>query len=151
MNQKKLNDTLSGVVESCVNRVGVDLNTASAPLLSYISGITSAIAQKYCGISRRTRKIRDKKATPESSKIRTKSNLNNAPDSYAFKMAKNPLDTTSVHPESYEAAEKLLQKTRILPPKISAPVNWQAYPSPSKTTKNSQKNWKSEKSHCATS
>ena len=109
MNQKKLNDTLSGVVESCVNRVGVDLNTASAPLLSYISGITSAIAKKYCGIPGRTRKIRDKKATPKSSKIRTKS-IEQCAGFLRIQNGKNPLDTTSVHPESYEAAEKLLKK-----------------------------------------
>ena len=57
MNQKKLGESLSGVVEDCVNKVGVDLNTASAPLLSYISGISGAIAKKHCGISGGKRKV----------------------------------------------------------------------------------------------
>lgn len=61
MNQKKLNDTLSGVVESCVNRVGVDLNTASAPTAFLHIRHYLSHSEKYCGISRRTRKIRDKK------------------------------------------------------------------------------------------
>jgi uncharacterized protein len=53
MNQKKLDESLGGVVEDCVNKVGVDLNTASAPLLSYISGITGNIAKKYCSLQGR--------------------------------------------------------------------------------------------------
>ena len=73
MNQKKLSEALSGVVESCVNRVGVDLNTASAPLLSYISGISSAIAKKHCGVQRGTWEIPVKKGTAKSCKAWTES------------------------------------------------------------------------------
>ena len=62
MNQKKLSEALSGVVEDCVNKVGVDLNTASAPLLAYISGISNAIAKKYCHIQRRKWKLYEQKA-----------------------------------------------------------------------------------------
>lgn len=73
MNQKKLGEALHGVVEACVNKVGVDLNTASAPLLSYISGISGTNCQEYCGISGRKWKIQEQKRTLKSSETRTKS------------------------------------------------------------------------------
>ena len=73
MNQKKLSEALSGVVEDCVNKVGVDLNTASASLLEYISGISKVIAKKYCSLPRRKRKIWVQKPASKSGKIRTES------------------------------------------------------------------------------
>ena len=109
MNQKKLNDTLSGVVESCVNRVGVDLNTASAPLLSYISGITSAIAKNIVAYREGQGRFETRKQLLKVAKLGPKA-FEQCAGFLRIQNGKNPLDTTSVHPESYEAAEKLLKK-----------------------------------------
>lgn len=109
MNQKKLNDTLSGVVESCVNRVGVDLNTASAPLLSYISGITSAIAKNIVTYREEQGRFETRKQLLKVAKLGPKV-FEQCAGFLRIQNGKNPLDTTSVHPESYEAAEKLLKK-----------------------------------------
>ena len=109
MNQKKLNDTLSGVVESCVNRVGVDLNTASAPLLSYISGITSAIAKNIVAYREEQGRFETRKQLLKVAKLGHKA-FEQCAGFLRIQNGKNPLDTTSVHPESYEAAEKLLKK-----------------------------------------
>ena len=109
MNQKKLNDTLSGVVESCVNRVGVDLNTASAPLLSYISGITSAIAKNIVAYREEQGRFETRKQLLKVAKLGPKA-FEQCAGFLRIQNGKNPLDTTSVHPESYEAAEKLLKK-----------------------------------------
>ena len=109
MNQKKLNDTLSGVVESCVNRVGVDLNTASAPLLSYISGITSAIAKNIVAYREEQGRFATRKQLLKVAKLGPKA-FEQCAGFLRIQNGKNPLDTTSVHPESYEAAEKLLKK-----------------------------------------
>lgn len=109
MNQKKLNDTLSGVVESCVNRVGVDLNTASAPLLSYISGITSAIAKNIVAYREEQGRFETRKQLLKVAKLGPKV-FEQCAGFLRIQNGKNPLDTTSVHPESYEAAEKLLKK-----------------------------------------
>ena len=109
MNQKKLNDTLSGVVESCVNRVGVDLNTASAPLLSYISGITSSIAKNIVAYREEQGRFETRKQLLKVAKLGPKA-FEQCAGFLRIQNGKNPLDTTSVHPESYEAAEKLLKK-----------------------------------------
>ena len=109
MNQKKLNDTLSGVVESCVNRVGVDLNTASAPLLSYISGITLAIAKNIVAYREEQGRFETRKQLLKVAKLGPKA-FEQCAGFLRIQNGKNPLDTTSVHPESYEAAEKLLKK-----------------------------------------
>ena len=109
MNQKKLSDTLSGVVESCVNRVGVDLNTASAPLLSYISGITSAIAKNIVAYREEQGRFETRKQLLKVAKLGPKA-FEQCAGFLRIQNGKNPLDTTSVHPESYEAAEKLLKK-----------------------------------------
>lgn len=109
MNQKKLNDTLSGVVESCVNRVGVGLNTASAPLLSYISGITSAIAKNIVTYREEQGRFETRKQLLKVAKLGPKA-FEQCAGFLRIQNGKNPLDTTSVHPESYEAAEKLLKK-----------------------------------------
>ena len=109
MNQKKLNDTLSGVVESCVNRVGVDLNTASAPLLSYISGISSAIAKNIVAYREEQGRFETRKQLLKVAKLGPKA-FEQCAGFLRIQNGKNPLDATSVHPESYEAAEKLLKK-----------------------------------------
>mgnify|MGYP004600667145 FL=1 len=109
MNQKKLNDTLSGVVESCVNRVGVDLNTASAPLLSYISGISSAIAKNIVAYREEQGRFETRKQLLKVAKLGPKA-FEQCAGFLRIQNGKNPLDATSVHPESYEAAEKLLEK-----------------------------------------
>ena len=109
MNQKKLNDTLSGVVESCVNRVGVDLNTASAPLLSYISGISSAIAKNIVAYREEQGRFETRKQLLKVAKLGPKA-FEQCAGFLRIQNGKNPLDATSVHPESYEAAEQLLKK-----------------------------------------
>ena len=119
MNQKKLNDTLSGVVESCVNRVGVDLNTASAPLLSYISGITSAIAKNIVAYREEQGRFETRKQLLKVAKLGPKA-FEQCAGFLRIQNGKNPLDTTSVHPESYEAAEKLLKKQGFITEDICA-------------------------------
>lgn len=109
MNQKKLSEALSGVVESCVNRVGVDLNTASAPLLSYISGISSAIAKNIVAYREEHGKFQSRKELLKVAKLGPKA-FEQCAGFLKITDGKNPLDATSVHPESYEAAEKLLKQ-----------------------------------------
>lgn len=109
MNQKKLSEALSGVVEDCVNKVGVDLNTASAPLLSYISGISSAIAKNIVAHREDNGKFTDRKELLKVAKLGPKA-YEQCAGFMRIQGGKNPLDGTSVHPESYEAAEKLLAK-----------------------------------------
>ena len=112
MNQKKLGETLEGVVEDCVNKVGVDLNTASAPLLQYISGISKVIAKNIVDYRE------------EHGKFKSRADLLNVPKlgPKAYEQCagflriadgENPLDATSVHPESYEATLKLMEKLGI--------------------------------------
>ncbi len=107
MNQKKLSDALSGVVEDCVNKVGVDLNTASAPLLSYISGVSAAIAKNIVVYREENGSFRDRKELLKVAKLGPKA-YEQCAGFMRISGGKNPLDGTSVHPESYEAAEKLL-------------------------------------------
>ncbi len=109
MNQKKLSGALSGVVEDCVNKVGVDLNTASAPLLSYISGISSAIAKNIVTYREENGRFLDRKQLLKVAKLGPKA-YEQCAGFMRIQGGNNPLDTTSVHPESYEAAEKLLKK-----------------------------------------
>lgn len=109
MNQKKLSEALSGVVEDCVNKVGVDLNTASAPLLSYISGISSAIAKNIVAYREENGRFQSRKDLLKVAKLGPKA-YEQCAGFMRIQDAKNPLDGTSVHPESYEAAEKLLEK-----------------------------------------
>ena len=99
MNQKKLSEALSGVVEDCVNRVGVDLNTASAPLLAYISGISGTIAKNIVAYREENGKFANRKQLLKVAKLGP-----------WIQGGDNPLDGTSVHPETYEAAAKLLAK-----------------------------------------
>ena len=109
MNQKKLSDTLSGVVEDCVNKVGVDLNTASAPLLSYISGISTAIAKNIVVYREENGEFTDRKQLLKVAILGPKA-YEQCAGFMRIAGGDNPLDATSVHPESYEAAKKLLEK-----------------------------------------
>ena len=109
MNQKKLSEALSGVVETCVNKVGVDLNTASAPLLSYISGVSSTIAKNIVAYREEHGSFKDRKELLKVAKLGPKA-FEQCAGFMRISGGKNPLDGTSVHPESYEAAEKLLSK-----------------------------------------
>ena len=109
MNQKKLGESLNGVVEDCVNKVGVDLNTASAPLLSYISGISSAIAKNIVAYREENGIFADRKQLLKVAKLGPKA-FEQCAGFMRIQGGKNPLDATGVHPESYEAAAKLLEK-----------------------------------------
>lgn len=109
MNQKKLSGALSGVVEDCVNRVGVDLNTASAPLLSYISGISGAIAKNIVAYREENGRFVSRKQLLRVAKLGPKA-FEQCAGFMRIQGGDNPLDGTSVHPETYEAAEKLLKK-----------------------------------------
>lgn len=109
MNQKKLGESLSGVVEDCVNKVGVDLNTASAPLLSYISGISGAIAKNIVAYREENGKFQDRKELLKVAKLGPKA-FEQCAGFMRIQGGKNPLDATGVHPESYAATEKLLER-----------------------------------------
>ncbi|MCI9025595.1 MAG: RNA-binding transcriptional accessory protein [Dorea sp.] len=109
MNQKKLTEALSGVVEDCVNRVGVDLNTASAPLLAYISGISGTIAKNIVAYREENGKFTSRRQLLKVAKLGPKA-FEQCAGFMRIQGGDNPLDGTSVHPESYEAAEKLLTK-----------------------------------------
>ena len=109
MNQKKLSEALSGVVEDCVNRVGVDLNTASAPLLAYISGISGTIAKNIVTYREENGRFTDRKQLLKVAKLGPKA-FEQCAGFMRIQGGDNPLDGTSVHLESYEAAEKLLKK-----------------------------------------
>lgn len=109
MNQKKLSEALSGVVEDCVNRVGVDLNTASAPLLAYISGISAAVAKNIVAYREENGKFSNRKQLLKVAKLGPKA-FEQCAGFMRIQGGDNPLDGTSVHPETYEAAEKLLKK-----------------------------------------
>ena len=109
MNQKKLSEALSGVVEDCVNKVGVDLNTASAPLLSYISGISGTLAKNIVAHREANGEFTDRKELLKVAKLGPKA-YEQCAGFMRIQGGVNPLDGTSVHPESYEAAEKLLAK-----------------------------------------
>lgn len=109
MNQKKLSETLGGVVEDCVNKVGVDLNTASASLLEYISGITKAIAKNIVDYRENNGRFTSRKQLLKVAKLGPKA-FEQCAGFLRILDGENPLDATSVHPESYEATLKLLDK-----------------------------------------
>ena len=118
MNQKKLGESLNGVVEDCVNKVGVDLNTASAPLLSYISGISGTIAKNIVTYREENGRFTDRKELLKVAKLGPKA-FEQCAGFMRIMDGKNPLDATGVHPESYEAAEKLLKKQGFKPEDIT--------------------------------
>lgn len=109
MNQKKLGEALTGVVEDCVNKVGVDLNTASASLLEYISGISKAIAKNIVAYREENGSFQSRRELLKVPKLGPKA-FEQCAGFMRITGGKNPLDATSVHPESYEAATKLLEK-----------------------------------------
>lgn len=109
MNQKKLSDTLGGVVEDCVNKVGVDLNTASASLLEYISGITKVIAKNIVDYRENNGRFTNRKQLLKVAKLGPKA-YEQCAGFLRILDGDNPLDATSVHPESYEATMQLLDK-----------------------------------------
>ena len=109
MNQKKLNDALSGVVEYSVNRVGVDLNTASAPLLEHISGISKTIAKNIVEYREKNGRFLNRRKLLKVPKLGPKA-FEQCAGFMRITDGDNPLDATSVHPESYEATLKLLDK-----------------------------------------
>jgi uncharacterized protein len=107
MNQKRLDDTLGGVVEDCVNSVGVDLNTASAALLSHISGINPTVAKNIVEYREKAGRFRNRRELKKVSKLGEKA-FEQCAGFLRIQDSANILDNTSVHPESYDAAEKLL-------------------------------------------
>ena len=118
MNQKKLGEALNGVVEDCVNKVGVDLNTASAPLLSYISGISGTLAKNIVAYREENGKFENRKELLKVPKLGPKA-FEQCAGFMRIQGGTNPLDGTSVHPESYEAAGKLLEKQGFKPEDIA--------------------------------
>lgn len=109
MNQKKLGEALHGVVEDSVNKVGVDLNTASAPLLEYISGISKAIARNIVDYRETNGRFTNRKQLLKVAKLGPKA-FEQCAGFMRITDGDNPLDATSVHPESYGAAQQLLEK-----------------------------------------
>ncbi len=114
MNQKKLSESLTGVVEDCVNKVGVDLNTASAPLLSYISGISSTIAKNIVAYREENGRFKDRRELLKVPKLGPKA-FEQCAGFMRIQDGVNPLDATGVHPESYKAAGQLLKKQGFTP------------------------------------
>ena len=109
MNQKKLGEALGGVVEGCVNKVGVDLNTASASLLEYISGISKAVAKNIVAYREENGRFVSRPQLLKVAKLGPKA-YEQCAGFLRITGGKNPLDATSVHPESYQAAKKLIEK-----------------------------------------
>ena len=109
MNQKKLGEALGGVVEDCVNRVGVDLNTASASLLEYISGISKAVAKNIVAYREENGRFMSRNELKKVPKLGPKA-FEQCAGFLRIRNGKNPLDATSVHPESYGATTLLLEK-----------------------------------------
>ena len=107
MNQKKLSEALTGVVEDCVNKVGVDLNTASASLLEYVSGISKTLAKNIVAYREENGRFRNRRQLLKVAKLGPKA-FEQCAGFLRISGGDNPLDSTSVHPESYEGAEKLL-------------------------------------------
>ena len=112
MNQKKLGEALGGVVEDCVNRVGVDLNTASAPLLEYISGISKTVAKNIVEYREANGRFTNRKQLLKVPKLGPKA-FEQGAGFLRIADGENPLDATSVHPESYPATMELLKKLEL--------------------------------------
>ena len=109
VDQKKLSENLTGVVEDAVNSVGVDVNTATPSLLSYVSGINKTIAKNIVTYRDENGKLKERKELLKVPKL-GKSAFEQCAGFIRIFDGKNPLETTGVHPESYEVAEKLLNK-----------------------------------------
>ena len=122
MNQKKLDEMLHGTVEDCVNQVGVDLNTASAALLEYVSGITKTIAKNIVTYREENGRFTSRKQLLKVAKLGPKA-FEQCAGFTRITGGKNPLDATSVHPESYDAAKKLLEKLGYTPEDVAENEN----------------------------
>ncbi len=118
MNQKKLGETLGGVVEDCVNRVGVELNTASASLLMYVSGVTKPIAKNIVAYREQNGSFQNRGQLKKVAKLGPKA-YEQCAGFLRITGGENPLDATSVHPESYAAAERLLQTLGYTPQDVA--------------------------------
>ena len=118
-NEKKLDEMLHGTVEDCVNQVGVDLNTASAALLEYVSGITKTIAKNIVTYREENGQFTNRKQLLKVAKLGPKA-FEQCAGFMRIQGGKNPLDATSVHPESYKAAEALLKQLGHDPKEIAA-------------------------------
>ena len=118
MNQKKLGDTLNGVVEDCVNRVGVELNTASASLLEYVSGINKTMAKNIVAYREENGRFESRKELMKVAKLGPKA-FEQCAGFLRISGGKDPLDNTGIHPESYDAAKKLLKEMGMKPEDIS--------------------------------
>ena len=114
MNQKKLGETLGGVVEDCVNRVGVDVNTASASLLEYVSGINKTLAKNIVAYREENGRFNSRRELLKVAKLGPKA-YEQCAGFMRIHDGKEPLDTTGIHPESYEAARLLLKETGVTP------------------------------------
>ena len=117
MDQKKLGNALGGVVESCVNRVGVDLNTASAPLMEHIAGITKQTAKNIVAYREENGRFQNRKELLKVPKLGPKA-FQQCAGFMRITGGTEPLDATAVHPESYDATKKLLQTLGIDLPEI---------------------------------
>lgn len=124
MNQKKLGEALEGVVEDCVNKVGVDLNTASASLLEYISGISKTIAKNIVDYREQNGRFQNRAQLLKVPKLGPKA-YEQCAGFLRILDGDNPLDNTSVHPESYEAAGKLLEKLGLTMEDVKRRRSWQ--------------------------
>ena len=118
LDRAELSRTLGHVVEDVVNRVGVDVNTASASLLGYVSGITPSVAKKHRGLPRGKRRLYRSSPAQEGPKLGPKAYLN-AAGFLRISGGKNPLDATSVHPESYEVATSVLSAPGVAASELS--------------------------------
>ena len=119
MNQKKLGEVLGAVVEDSVNKVGVDLNTASASLLEYISGISKTIAKNIVAYREENGRFTDRKQLLKVAKLGPKA-YEQCAGFMRIQNGDNPLDSTSVHPESYAATEELLKKLCYSPKDLAS-------------------------------
>lgn len=119
MNQKKLSEALGNVVEDCVNNVGVDLNTASASLLEYVSGISKPIAKNIVTYREENGRFKSRKELLKVAKLGPKA-FEQCAGFLRIADGKNPFDATSVHPESYAAAEELLHQLGYAPADIGS-------------------------------
>lgn len=134
INQKQLDSALTNVVEDCVNRVGVDLNTASPSLLSYIAGVNMGIAKNIVAYREEKGRFDNRKELMKVSKLGEKA-FKQCAGFMRIADGKEPLDSTSVHPESYKAAEEMMKKIGISKEDIAKggakdidEKIWQAYP-----------------------
>ena len=129
MNQKKLSEVLSGTVEDCVNKVGVDLNTASASLLEYIPGISKTVAKNIVAYREENGRFDNRKQLLKVPKLGPKA-YEQCAGFLRISDGSQPLDNTGVHPESYEAVEKLLSELGVEPDKLregSLPIRIEDY------------------------